>query len=382
MAESISSLIRGYTEARRERAKAQYAPYFRGMEMIIAGEKKKKQDLATYEAIVENVKMWDPDYTPPLFKDVGNISLFQNEAEAYLEKRDIESKATRLGIPEEEMGKGLMHLQWLIGQKEEEEKPKEYRTAQDINTGEYMELWWDGKNWVNPDGEVIGRSTVRMAFSQTKETEPTPTDTTESTIKYLNFYEVPTEGISASDASYKFKLLNKLHDVEKNLQNYRVNEEGELTAWNKESLAFTSAYDIDKINYKNFKEKYDNLHKELYGDQTEEKVDTGKIKELEKELKKYHTKGPSLFGKESRYYYGDKKITKEEYNKRTVEISKQIVAIKAGNVSEESTGDKGRLEELMLRKRNGLLTEAEEKELNELQNSAYSQTLKDLLEGI
>ena len=84
---------------------------------------------------------------------------------------------------------------------------------------------------------------------------------------------------------------------------------------------------LSKINEK--LKKYEYL-------KSPEPITSGEIKELEKERKNFYIKGHSIFGKESRYYYGDKKITKEEYNKRTIEISRQIAAIKAGSSKEPS----------------------------------------------
>ncbi len=57
MADSISSQIREWELGRKERLKKQYAPYFYGQRLLTEGEKKRQQDLATYNAINEQAKL-------------------------------------------------------------------------------------------------------------------------------------------------------------------------------------------------------------------------------------------------------------------------------------------------------------------------------------
>lgn len=124
--ESIASQIRKWTQARRDKVSAQYAPYFRGMQMLIEGEKKRKQDFATYEALTGQMKSLYPNFEVPKYTQDMDMGIFQSELKTKQQELELEMQEKFLGITPEE-GIGLAQRYFNIEQEkglgEEVEQP-------------------------------------------------------------------------------------------------------------------------------------------------------------------------------------------------------------------------------------------------------------------
>lgn len=171
MADTIASQIREYEARRRETRKQQFAPLFYGMRLLEEGEKKKKQDLATYNAINEQMKLWYKDYEPLMtFEEArkGGMDLYQQQVKAYEEAKQLRTEAEFLGEPTEGIPLGELSLRTEEARRVKSEAEKgwkepEYEIYYYEDTNEPVELRWDkDKNkYFDKYGKEVDRSKVR-----------------------------------------------------------------------------------------------------------------------------------------------------------------------------------------------------------------------------
>jgi len=191
MADTIAGTIREWELRRKERRKQQYAPYFKGIQMLIEGEKKKKQDLATYNAINEQIKLWYPDWIPPMtFEEASKIgmNLYQQKVKAYQEAEQLKTEAESLGIPTETITAEGVSEQVPFGELalQIKQKPAELKAVEkekiieeknkfvkDVRAKKYTidEIWDKGKQLGLTTDYIKQLSTDAIDYTDEKEKE-------------------------------------------------------------------------------------------------------------------------------------------------------------------------------------------------------------------
>ena len=287
--------------------------------MIIAGEKKKKQDLATYEAINENFLIWNKDFVPPqTFSEAitGGLQNYQMLAENQVEQLGIDRELQALGL---DVTGDLTSKKKQIDEEKAKQlafkTPKDYDKYYLVSTGKEIELHHTGGGiFIDTLGKKYNRGEITKIAPE--KPEKPLSGTTLSMSRQLDNAGVLYE---TDSIKYKYDLLKKFRKIDDELDKYKKIEGREAVPkttkpakvpviglklpWKvteekgtpaiEESVEkydptddmFLPADEFEQIKYNRLTKEREELKTELWGDETEEGV-----RSPDKSLDPYWTK--------------------------------------------------------------------------------------------